>query len=208
MNNALPLTKPQNEDLAFIVKTVMDDEIAELTPVKQGYANEVHSVTTKRGQEIIVRIQQQGVIGFEQEGWAMSHARSLGVCVPDVYDVRQFEIAGKTHDVMVLQKVNGKALSDLLRSSLQQLRYVCKQLGSMLEKLRSSTVTGFGFVKKNQGWEFADWPSYVESTLQERQSNAPSLVQAGLSEKEVSQLLGIVNEIRSDRRSKTCVVPW
>jgi aminoglycoside phosphotransferase (APT) family kinase protein len=194
--------KTSKEDLASIVKTVMDDEIAELIPVKQGYANEVHSVTTKRGQEIIVRIQQQGVTGFEQEAWAMSHARSLGVGVPEVFDVRQFEIAGQHHDVMVLQKVNGKPLSEISNLEPPQLRHVCKQLGLMLEKLRNSTISGFGFAKGNQAWEFVDWQGYVDSTLEWRQTDAPSLVQAGLSENEVSQLLGIVGEIKSQEDQK------
>jgi aminoglycoside phosphotransferase (APT) family kinase protein len=189
--------RTSNDDLALIVRTVMNDEIAALLPVKQGHANEVHSVMTKRGHEIIVRIQQQGAMGFEQEAWAMSHARSLGVCVPDVVDVRPFEIAGNSHDVMVLQKVNGQSLSDLATLEPTQLRHVRKQLGSMLEKLRSSSVTGFGFPKEAQGWEFADWSGYVESMLQERQGDVPALVQAGLSEREVSQLLVIVNELRT-----------
>jgi aminoglycoside phosphotransferase (APT) family kinase protein len=194
--------KTSKEDLAPIIKTVMDDAIAELIPVKQGYANEVHSVKTKRGQEIIVRIQQQGVTGFEQEAWSMSQARSLGVSVPEVYDVRQFDIAGKIRDVMVLQKVDGKPLSEVSNLDLTQLRQVCKQLGSMLEKLRSSPVNGFGFAKENQGWEHGDWQSFVDSTLKWRQTDAPYLVQAGLSEGEVSQLLAIVNEIKVTENQK------
>jgi hypothetical protein len=47
--------KTSKQDLASMVKTVMNDDIAEKLPVKQGYANEVHSVKTKSGQEIIVR---------------------------------------------------------------------------------------------------------------------------------------------------------
>jgi Ser/Thr protein kinase RdoA (MazF antagonist) len=105
--------KTTKQDLALIIYTVMNDEIAEVLNVQQGYSNEVHSIKTKKGREVIVRIQQRGFMGFEQETWAISHARSLGVNVPEVYDVRQFEIASKTHDVMVMQKINGKPLDEM-----------------------------------------------------------------------------------------------
>jgi aminoglycoside phosphotransferase (APT) family kinase protein len=194
--------KTSKEDLASIIKTVMNEEIDELIAVNQGLANEVHSLRTNRGQEVIVRVQQQGVTRFEQEAWAMSHAKSLGVSVPEVYDVRQFEIAGKTHDVMVVQKVTGKSLSEVSNLEPSELRHVCKQLGSMLEKLRTSPVGGFGFAKENQGWEFDDWQSFLDSTLQWRHTDAPDLVQAGLSEKEVSHLLAIVNELKAIKNQK------
>jgi Ser/Thr protein kinase RdoA (MazF antagonist) len=194
--------KTSKQDLASIIKTVMNDEIAEVSPVKQGYANEVYSIKTKEGQDIIVRIQQQGVTGFEQEAWAMSHARSLSVSVPDVYDVRQFEIAGKTHDVMVIQKVDGKPLSEVPKLEPSQLQYVCKQLGLMLEKLQSSTVSGFGFLKENHQWEFDSQQKFVEATLEYRKSDVLYLVQAGLSEKEALQILAIVSEIKSQNNQK------
>jgi Ser/Thr protein kinase RdoA (MazF antagonist) len=194
--------KTSRQDLGSIIRTVMNDDIAELPPVKQGYGNEVHSVKTKSGQEVIVRIQQQGVTGFEQEAWAMSHARSLGVDVPEVYDVRQFEIAGKSHDVMVMQKVNGNPLSEMPKLETSQLRHVCKQLGLMLETLQGSTVSGFGFLKENHQWEFDSQQKFVEATLEYRESDIPYLVKAGLSEKEVSQLLGIVSEMKSQNNQK------
>lgn len=189
--------KTSKEDLSAIVKTVMDDEIAKLTAVKQGYANEVHSVTTKRGHEIIVRIQQVGVTGFAQEAWAMSQAKAMGVGVPEVLDVRPFEIAGKTHDVMVLQKVNGIPLSDVVILEPTALRQLCKQLGQMLEKLHNSNASGYGFAKGKKAWEFTDWQSYIASILHSRQADAPWLVQAGLSEKEVWALLGMIGEIQA-----------
>jgi Ser/Thr protein kinase RdoA (MazF antagonist) len=194
--------KTSKQDLASIIKTVMNDDIAELLPVKQGYANEVYSVKTKKGQDVIIRIQQQGVTGFEQEAWAMSHARSLGVPVPEVYDVRQFEIAGKPHDVMVMQKVDGRPVSEISKLKPSQLQKICEQLGLALTKLQGSTVNGFGFLKENQKWEFDNWQDYVASNLQWRESDAPYLVKAGLFEKEVSQLLDIVSEMKSQNNQK------
>jgi Ser/Thr protein kinase RdoA (MazF antagonist) len=194
--------KTTKQDLDLIIYTVMNDEVAEVLPVTQGYSNEVHSIKTKKGQEVIVRIQQRGVMGFEQEALAMSHARSLGVNVPEVYDVRRFEIAGKTHDVMVMQKINGKPLDEMPTLEPSQLQYVCKQLGELLEKLRNSPVSGFGFPKENQTWEFDTWQSYIASTLQKRESDAPYLVQAGLSDREVSQLLEIVSEMKLQENQK------
>jgi aminoglycoside phosphotransferase (APT) family kinase protein len=194
--------KTSRQDLALIIKTVMNEDIAEVQPVKQGYANDVHSVKTKSGQEVIVRIQQQGVTGFEQEAWAMSHARSLGVSVPEVYDVRQFEIAGEPHDVMVMQKVDGNPLSEVQRLEPPQLQDVCKQLGSMLEKLRNITINGFGFLKENQQGEFTQWQSYVETTLHSIKSDLPYLVKAGLSEKETLQMLDIASEMNLQDNQK------
>jgi aminoglycoside phosphotransferase (APT) family kinase protein len=194
--------KTSRQDLDSIVKTIMNDEIAEVLPVKQGYANEVHSLKTKKGQDIIVRIQQQGVTDFEQEVWAMSHARSLDVPIPNVYDVRKFEIAGQPHDVMVMQKVGGKPVSEIPNLEPSQLQHICGQLGLALAKLQSSTVNGFGFLKENHKWEFDNWQSYVASNLQWRESDAPYLVKAGLSEKEVSQLLDIVGEMKSGDHQK------
>jgi aminoglycoside phosphotransferase (APT) family kinase protein len=194
--------KTTKQDLELIIYTVMNDEVAEVLPVEQGYSNEVHSIKTKKGQEVIVRIQQRGVMGFEQEAWAMSHARSLGVNVPEVYDVRRFEIAGKTHDVMVMQKIKGIPLHAVQNLESSQLQHICKQLGALLEKLRSSTVSGFGFPKENQTWEFDTWQSYRDSALQKRESDAPYLVKAGLSEREVSELLDIVSEMKSRENQK------
>jgi aminoglycoside phosphotransferase (APT) family kinase protein len=194
--------KTTRQDLAFIIYTVMNDEVAEVLPVTQGYSNEVHSIKTKKGQEVIVRIQQRRFMDFEQEAWAMSHARSLGVNVPEVYDVRRFDIAGKTHDVMMMQKIKGKPLGEVPTLEPSQMQYICKQLGELLEKLRSSPVSGFGFPKENQTWEFDTWQSYVASSLQKREGDAPYLVQAGLSEQEVSHLLEIASEMKAQENQK------
>ena len=197
LEQRLATYKTTRADLAEIIRTVLNDEIAEVFPVKQGYANEVHAVKTRRGQDVMVRIQQEGVTGFEQEAWAMSHARALGVRVPEVLDVRAFEIAGHTHDVMLLEKVNGKPLSELPPLEPEHVKHVCQQLGLMLEKLRHHPVRGFGFVKGREEWEFADWDGFVQSTLEQRENDIPDLVRAGLHEKEALALFGIVSEIKT-----------
>ncbi len=194
--------KTSRQDLTTIIRKTLNDEIDALFPVKQGYANEVYSVRTKKGQDVIIRIQQQGVTGFKQEAWAMSRARSLGVPVPLVYDASLFDIAGKPHEVMVMQKAHGQSLAEVQGLEPSQLQQVCKELGLVLSKLHSAKINGFGFLKENKQAEFPNWQKFVTATLQQRDKDVPYLIQAGLSEAEALQMLKIVSEMKAQHHQE------
>jgi Ser/Thr protein kinase RdoA (MazF antagonist) len=192
-------TSPQ--DLNAIIRKTSDDDVAEFFPVEQGLENEVYNLKTKQGQNVFVRIKGQGTTGFEQEAWAMQKAISLGVPAPHVCAAQSFEIAGERKEVMVVQKAEGASLAEL-RLEPPQLQHVCKNLGVVLSKLQSEQVEGFGFLGAENKWQFETWQSFVTGTLREREEDAPYVVQAGLSEKEVSSLLEIVGEIKVQEPQK------
>lgn len=191
----MPNQKTSPQDLTTIARKTLNDEIEKLLPVKQGLENEVYSLKTTKGQNVIIRIKQRGTTGFEQEAWAMAKAQSLGVPVPHIYAVQDFEIAGELREVMVTQKAEGKSLAEL-RLEPPQLQQVCRNLGAVLSKLQSESVAGFGFLQAENKWQFENWQSFVAGTLQEREEDAPYVVQAGLSEAEVSSLLQIIGEMK------------
>jgi aminoglycoside phosphotransferase (APT) family kinase protein len=188
--------KTTKQDLIAIINAVMNDDITEELPIKPGYSNEVHLLRTSKGQELIVRIDQHNVTGFEQEAWAMAKAKSLSVSVAHVYDIRSFEIAGESKNVMLMQKVDGQPLSEMAGFGPAEFQYVCKQLGAALSKLHSQTVEGFGWPKANRQWEFATWQDYIAATLQQRERDMPYLVQAGLTQTETEQMLAVVKEMK------------
>ncbi len=191
----MSVQKTSSQDLNTIIRKTLNDDIAEFSPVKQGLENEVYSVKTKQGKNVFIRIKGQGTTGFKQEAWAMEKASSLGVPVPHIYTVQNFEIAGERKEVMVVQKAEGDSLAELRLEPLQ-LQHVCKNLGVVLSKLQSKNVAGFGFVNAENMWQFESWQSFIAGTLQEREDDALYVVQVGLSQREVSSLLKIVSEMK------------
>jgi aminoglycoside phosphotransferase (APT) family kinase protein len=190
------------QDLTAIIRKTLNDDIAEFLPVKQGLENEVYNLKTKRGKNVFIRIKQKDTTGFKQEAWAMQKANSLGVPVPHVYAVENFEIANELKEVLVVQKAEGTSLAEV-KLEPPQLQQVCKNLGRVISKLHSESMTGFGFLEAENTWQFESWESFVAGTLQEREGDAPFVVQAGLSENEVSSLLQLISEMKVQEPQKS-----
>jgi aminoglycoside phosphotransferase (APT) family kinase protein len=194
------------QDLKVIIRKTFNAEVEEVLPLTQGYANEVYLVKTSKNQEVIVRIRQRGPTNFEQEAWAMSQAESLGVPMPTIYEVGQFEISRELRDVMVMQKSDGQALSELSNLNSLQRQSIYRQFGLILNKLHSESLKGFGFLKANGVCEFDDKQRFVVANLRYREEDVPYLIKAGLAEAEALALLSIVNGMKAsnDQLSVLC----
>ena len=169
------------------------------TKIVQGWDNEVYNVHTDDDAEWIVRIQQHGTTGFEQEIWAIEACRAAGVPVPEICLIDQIEGPDsgyhdndslRTHSVMVQKRVPGRPLLEVQAGlSEQQLANVYRQVGAALGKMHSIQVGGFYKMNADGEWDFPDWESLSQAARRDRAAERPKLIQAGFRSQDVDALL-------------------
>ncbi len=190
--------------ISDLIKDATGQEVYEHEQIVSGYANEVHCVRTRQGKEFIVRIRQHGELSFGEEAWAMARCRDAGAPVPEVYLVTTITVADQPREIMVLQQVPGRALSEIEVTLTQPERqHIFAQVGAALSAIHSVHADGFYRMHADGSWDFPDWDSFVHAMLRDRAADVPVLVQVGLSEAEVGELL----QLLSTMHSHTCIQP-
>jgi aminoglycoside phosphotransferase (APT) family kinase protein len=178
------------------VRRVIGHDTAHLDQIVRGYANEVYRVHTTRGDRFIVRVNQHGHYRAREEAWAMEHARAAGAPVPRVLGVERVGEGERSRDLMVVEHARGRQLSEIDDAlSTDERQRVWRGVGAAMRAYHSVAVGGFYLMHPDGSWDFPDWPSVVRSAIEGRAADAPYLLQAGLAEHEVAQLLAIVGEL-------------
>ena len=189
--------------LVDVVKGVTGHEVTSRQRIVQGYANEVYRVGTRQGNQFIVRIRRHEAVGFVEEAWAMARCRAAGAPVPDVYGVTRVDVDGQAREIMVLELVTGRALSDVVMGLTPWEReQVLTRVGAVMSTIHGVKIDGFGRLRPDGRWESPDWDSYVQAIPRERSKDAPFLIQAGLHETEVDSLLYLLARLPTVARSQ------
>lgn len=184
------------DDLAAFVTRTTGRSVAALEPLAGGEANATYRATTGAGDVLIVRVQQRGVTGFDEEARAMEQGREAGVPVPEVYGVGQVGI-GARHDAMVMAAARGRPLAEVMGSlSRAQLAEVFAGGGKALRRLHTVRVNHFGWLRKEGDEADRDWVPFATTLLAFRRKDVPELEWAGLTPAEVEGLLGVVASLQ------------
>lgn len=193
--DAVPL-----ETLAALVTQMTGRAATALEPLAQGESTAAYRVTTREGDDLIVRVQKRGVTGFAEEAWAMRRCREVGLPVPEVYGVSRVG-TDTPADAMVMAAARGRSLADVMASLSQaELAQVFSGVGKALGKMHEIPVSHFGWLREaedgSEGESNTDWTAFARALLAARQEDAPPLEQAGLTRAEVEGLLGIVSSLQ------------
>ncbi len=114
----------------------------------KGESNEVHAIKTETGQEVVIRIHHQGDSAFESERWAIEQCRKVGVPVPDVLFVGDFDDNGKPLSICVESKIPGVSMGQLPTDSTT-IPDLLREAGKILSKIHSIGIRGFGDLNKD-----------------------------------------------------------
>ncbi|MGH2461267.1 MAG: phosphotransferase family protein [Chloroflexota bacterium] len=179
--------------IADVVKNVTGQDVTSHQRIVQGYANEVYRVGTRQGSQFIVRIQRHAAVGFVEEAWAMTRCRAAGAPVPEVDGVTTVDVDGQSHEIMILEPVAGRALSDVVMELTPREReLIFTQVGTVISTIHGIEVDGFGRLRPGGHWESPNRESYTQAILHQRSRDVPALIQAGLHETEVDSLLELL----------------
>jgi aminoglycoside phosphotransferase (APT) family kinase protein len=123
-----------------------------------GESNEVYSVTTEDGSDLIIRISHSEKDKFEKERWALEHCAEAGVSVPKVIFLESKKLENKTLQMCVETKLSGIGLNkvpDILSPEKQaKLANLLGQVGENLAKVHLVKTNGFGRLDKNGNAKF------------------------------------------------------
>lgn len=119
-----------------------------------GEINEVYSVKTENGNEVIVRISHRDKPRFETEKFALDRAREVGVPTPRVLLIDQ--------NICVEEKLPGEQLNKVFSKGRdEKSKNLVMKAGSFLSKIHSVEVDWFGGIDENGRGTFASWEEYI-----------------------------------------------
>jgi aminoglycoside phosphotransferase (APT) family kinase protein len=119
--------------------------------IRGGVDSEAWSVTTTRGQQLIVRISRHRNVAAEC--WAIDRARQAGFPAP--------RVLWAEGAVSVQERVPGRALSDLPDVPADRRRSLLGRVGRLLARLHRIETTGFGSLDAQGRGPFATWDEFV-----------------------------------------------
>ncbi|HEY9676613.1 MAG TPA: aminoglycoside phosphotransferase family protein [Drouetiella sp.] len=132
-----------NSDLPIINQVSQAHNFGALRSVKRfsdGVVNRVYLVSAKHG-KFVARLNEDCLVTFKKEAWAIERASKFGVIAPKVFGVGEIGNTG----YMVMEYVSGKNFSDVKRNRRKALN----DFGRQTKLINSIEVGGFGF--------FLDW---------------------------------------------------
>ena len=178
------------EDIIFdVVRSTTGQQPLQRAKIIAGYDSEVYSVETDNG-GVIVKINHHGRIGYKQEAWAMEQASLQGVPVPHVYAIVTAKVDKTPLEFMILEQVEGVSLQDQrTHISSQKFENVLKEAGSILACIHKVHVNGCWRRKDNGKWQYSQWKAVIESMIDGRKSETQFLIEGGLKENYVREIL-------------------
>src|SRR2546425_9187879 len=96
------------------VRRATDSGIARIERWVRSYNNEVYSVDTESGDQVVIRIARRGHDHFGQEAWALRRCRDVGVPVPEVLEVFHERTDDGLLSICVQTRLAGESLDLVL----------------------------------------------------------------------------------------------
>lgn len=165
--------------------------VGEVERVVRGYDNEVYRVGLDGGAVVYPRIRPAGDRGQPDEVWAMKRARAAGVPVPDVLASEVVDTEEGEREAMVVASAPGRELAKLLPSlTRNERRSAMAAVGRVLALLHSAPMPGPWRPDGEGRWP--DPTSLRDGFIDDRAGERAELVQAGLTDEEVDQIIGLL----------------
>lgn len=135
-----------------IVNRAVASKIKLKEKIVKGESNEVYSITTESGQELIIRISRNNnTKRLEAEKWALDKCNKLdSIPTPEVFLVDKINLnSTESIVVSVESKLKGVPMGEIKNLSLEEKNQLIFQAGKILSEIHSIEVDGFGPLDKN-----------------------------------------------------------
>lgn len=180
-------------DLETFCRDLAGLTITRTTRISRGYANEVYIASTREDRDVVIRIQDRGVVPFAAEASAMEQCRTAGLPVPKVFGVTTLVDSQGTRDVMVLEKAPGRKLAKVMDDlNTHQMAALFHRIGAALRTMHDIRVERFGPVDSSS---LDTWTVYARDILDARGADAQDATDAGLTHDEFDVLLNIIERL-------------
>ena len=155
--------------IADAVEKATGSKIATTERIIAGESNEVYSVVTESGDEVIVRISHSGKDRFEKEKWAFKRCKEAGVPTPEMLYVGDAVVEEKRLGICVETKLPGIGLDQIegLRDpeNAERLSQLLFKVGETLADLHTIVVDGFGKLDGHWKGRFHSVPELIASDV-------------------------------------------
>lgn len=133
--------------------------------VISGEANEVYLVRLDEDGELIVRIGRSDGPVFDQEKWAIEQCARVGVPVPECLLIKHLAEGKTILSVCIQTKLPGDTMErgkiDYWDMPDEKVKVLLHEAGSVLSKIHSIKVVGFGSLDKDGKGEFGSFTEMV-----------------------------------------------
>ena len=153
--------KGSTPDLAIdnTIFRLFHSPIVEKERVYNGVAREVYIIKTQSKNEVVIKISPKATDkyeGPEVERWCLRKCAKAGVPVANVISVDEIDDGnGKKQEISVESKIPGAPFDTLHNLSTNEVNEIVSQAGSILSRIHSVPVEGFGELDKNGKGRFA-----------------------------------------------------
>lgn len=154
--SSLHATKETPEEIIRdIIKEGIGKELVSKRKIIAGEVNEVYDIILKDQSHVILRISPNGSPDFQQEKWAISECKKIGVPAPEIYLLKYLTINDKEYGFCLMEKLEGDTLErgtiDFGKLKLEERRQYINQAGEILSKIHSIPTNGWGWIIKDKG---------------------------------------------------------
>jgi aminoglycoside phosphotransferase (APT) family kinase protein len=161
--------------------------------------NEAYLVSAAAGAGYVVRISREGESSFAEEAWAIAQCRAAGAPVPEVHLVGTEEHDGEALEFMVMTRMPGTPLSEVLPGlTTSQRARAWQAAGAALAQVHAVRVDGFYLRHANGEWDFPDWRAVMNSSIHDRSAEREWILQAGFAEGEFADMIRLMVRYRDE----------
>jgi aminoglycoside phosphotransferase (APT) family kinase protein len=161
--------------------------------------NEAYLISAAGGAEYLVRISREEESQFAEEAWAITQCLAAGAPVPEVHLVGTEEHDGETLEFMVMTKLPGRPLSEVLPGlTASQRARAWQAAGAALARVHAVRVGGFYRRSPAGAWDFPDWQAVMNSSIHDRSAERPWILQAGFTEDEFADMIRLMVRYRDE----------
>lgn len=177
-----------DEQISTIITKAVGQQALKIVPMHAGYDSEVYRVDTSN-KSFVLKVNHEQSVPYASEAWAMEQARKVGVPVAAVYYCDIFPFHDAQREVIVQSLVTGTKFQTR-RSVLntQEFEKGLRNMGEVLARLHSICVDGAYQRHKDGSWDFPDWSSLVDSTIENRLKEHDLHIRGGLTEQQLTDI--------------------
>lgn len=192
-----------NEIIEAAILKATGSTALERQRIIKGEVNEVHGVTTKDGQNVIIRIAHNDYAKqqFQKEKWALEQCGKIGVPVPTVLLLENLMDGDKHLSISVENKLSGismNELSDLHKPDKKtELVALIKKAGQVLSQIHSVKINGFGDLDANGKGEENSIAGTLDSKYIQQDRMLEVATRTSLDSKVILRALEILTQERA-----------
>ncbi len=195
------------EVIRDVVKEGTGLELLSKNRIIAGEVNEVYDIALIGGTHIILRISKEGSPNFQQEKWATTECKKVGVPVPEIIFIKYVTIEGKEYSMCLMEKLVGKPLErgeiNFDKLDLEMRKNLIRQAGEILSKIHSIPTAGFGWIIGEGKAEYSSFQDLLLEKVRKQKQLEKISVEEGLGRNIITRAFKVVDRYKDSYSKQT-----